>query len=76
MMRSTSPCVDGLHPNANRPPVCRRTTTLKLGAVVGEHSGAKSTAQNERERHVDTTVVGVTRSLSCALWMRYLMVLG
>jgi hypothetical protein len=38
--------------------VYRRTTTLKLGAVVGEHSGAKSTAQNERERHVDTTVVG------------------
>ena len=44
-----------------------RTTTLKLGAVVGEHSDAKSTTQNGRERHVDTTVVG--RDPHSCLWV-------
>jgi hypothetical protein len=41
MMRLTSPCVDGLHTNANRAPVYRRTTTLKSGAVVGDRGGAE-----------------------------------
>jgi len=36
MMRSTSPCVDGRDTNATRKPVYRRTTTLKLGAAVGD----------------------------------------
>jgi Phage integrase family len=41
MMRLTSPCVDGIHTNANRAPVYRRTTTLKSGAVVGDRGGAE-----------------------------------